>query len=101
MSEPVARSIAAMMMVIAMAMPAAALAGPPPGASSCLGCHPVAASDSPVLPLSTFTAAQIATAMQAYRSGTRPATVMDRVAKGFSDEETHAIAQWYARPKTK
>jgi len=90
-----------MIPVIAMAVPGAALGGPPPGASSCQGCHPVAASDGPVLTLSTFTAEQIVTAMQAYRSGVRPATVMDRVAKGFSDEEVQTIAQWYARAKTK
>ena len=88
-------------MMIAIAVPASALGGSPPGASSCLGCHPVAANDGPVLSLSTLTAEQIVTAMQAYRSGARPATVMDRVAKGFSDEEIHAIAQWYARAKTK
>ena len=34
-------------------------------------------------------------AMQAYRSGQRPATVMDRIAKGFSDDEIKAIAAWY------
>ena len=101
MSQPVRMFVATMKIVIAMAIPAAALGGPPPGASSCLGCHPVAASDSPVPALATLTAEQIVTAMQAYRSGARPATVMDRVAKGFSDEETHAIAQWYARAKTK
>lgn len=86
---------------ICVAVPALALGGSPPGASSCLGCHPLAVNDSPVLSLSTLTAEQIVTAMQAYRSGTRPATVMDRVAKGFSDEEIRAIAQWYARDKSK
>ena len=30
--------------------------------------------------------------MQAYRAGARPATVMDRIAKGFSDEEIEAMA---------
>jgi len=34
-------------------------------------------------------------AMQAYRSGQRPATVMDRIAKGFSDDEIKAIAAWF------
>jgi cytochrome c553 len=34
-------------------------------------------------------------AMQAYRSGQRPATVMDRIAKGFSDDEIRAIAAWF------
>jgi sulfide dehydrogenase cytochrome subunit len=32
--------------------------------------------------------------MQAFRTGARPATVMDRIAKGFTDEEIRAIAAW-------
>ena len=35
--------------------------------------------------------------MQAFRAGQRPATVMDRIAKGFSDAEVQAIAAWYAQ----
>ena len=34
--------------------------------------------------------------MLAFRSGAQPATVMDRIAKGFSDEEIRAIAAWFA-----
>jgi sulfide dehydrogenase cytochrome subunit len=34
--------------------------------------------------------------MQAFRDGGRAATVMDRIAKGFSDDETRAIADWLA-----
>ena len=43
--------------------------------------------------------ADIVTAMQAFKSGRRPATVMDRIAKGFTDEEINAIAAWYAAQK--
>ena len=80
-----------------IAVPALALGDAPPGAASCLGCHPAAADDGPVPALAKLPVGQIVTALQAYRSGTRPATVMDRIAKGFSDEEIDAIAQWYAR----
>jgi cytochrome c553 len=97
MSESARMLVAAMM----IAAPAVALGGSPPGASSCLGCHSVAADDGPVPALSTLTAEQIVTAMRAFRSGAREATVMDRIAKGFSDEEVHAIAQWYAPAKAK
>jgi cytochrome c553 len=38
--------------------------------------------------------AEIVAAMQAFRAGERPATVMDRIAKGFSDDEIRAIAAW-------
>jgi cytochrome c553 len=37
--------------------------------------------------------------MQAFRTGARPATVMDRIAKGFSDEETRAIATWLGQKR--
>jgi sulfide dehydrogenase cytochrome subunit len=37
--------------------------------------------------------------MQAFRAGQMPATVMDRIAKGFTDEEIQAIAAWYAAQK--
>ena len=86
---------------IAIATPACAFASPPPGAASCLGCHAAAGAESPVIPLPSLTAEQIETAMQAFRSGTRPSTVMDRIAKGFTDEEVRAIARWYARDKAK
>ncbi|WP_129646371.1 c-type cytochrome [Peristeroidobacter agariperforans] len=76
-------------------------AASPPGAASCLGCHTVAAEGGPVPALGSFTAEQMVTAMQAFRSGSRPATVMNRIAKGFSDEEIKAIADWYARSKSK
>jgi cytochrome subunit of sulfide dehydrogenase len=88
-------------LAIAIASPACALASPPPGAPSCLGCHAAAGADSAVVSLSSLTVEQIETAMQAFRSGTRAATVMDRIAKGFTDEEVRAIAQWYARDKAK
>ena len=43
--------------------------------------------------------ADIVTAMQAFQSGQRPSTVMDRIAKGFTDDEIKAIAAWYGAQK--
>jgi len=43
--------------------------------------------------------AAIVKAMQDFRSGARAGTVMDRIAKGFTDEEIQAIAAWYATQK--
>ena len=40
--------------------------------------------------------AEVVKAMQEFRSGTRAATVMDRIARGFTDQEILAIAAWYA-----
>ena len=79
---------------------AAAGAGPPTGATSCSGCHPPTASvDTKVPPLQGQNPADIIAAMQAFRAGERPSTVMGRIAKGFSDEEILAIAGWVAKQR--
>ena len=71
----------------------------PPGASSCTGCHSAASGVETIPPLAGLPRAEIADKMIAFRFGARPATIMDRIAKGFSDEEIHAIAAWYAAQK--
>jgi sulfide dehydrogenase cytochrome subunit len=75
----------------------AALAGaldPPVGASACSGCHP-ASSAAGVPALAGRDAQEIVTQMRAFRSGQRDATVMDRIAKGYSEAEIEAIAAWH------
>jgi cytochrome c553 len=73
----------------------AATPAPPSGAASCSGCHPTSPKvQTPVPPLAGRKADDIVAAMQAFRAGQKPATVMDRIAKGFSDAETRAIADW-------
>ena len=76
---------------------AVASAEPPAGAAACSGCHPASARvASPVSRLLGLDRAAIVRAMQDFRSGQRVATVMDRIAKGFTDDEIQAIAAWYA-----
>jgi cytochrome c553 len=78
----------------------AAAAEPPPGAMSCSGCHPPTTSaETKVPPLRGQNPANIVAAMQAFRSGERPSTVMGRIARGFSDQETRAIAAWVAEQR--
>jgi cytochrome c553 len=78
----------------------ASAADAPPGASSCTGCHPATSGvATPVPRLNGRDAAQITTAMTEFRTGKRPATVMDRIAKGFTDDETKAIAAYFAAQK--
>jgi sulfide dehydrogenase cytochrome subunit len=69
----------------------------PPGASSCLGCHAPVRSDAAIPSLRGRDPAEVAAAMRAFREGARPATVMDRLAKGFTDAESRAIAEWVVR----
>jgi sulfide dehydrogenase cytochrome subunit len=78
----------------------AAAADAPPGASSCSGCHPASRSvDTPVKQLVGRNPEEIVAAVKAFRSGEKPATIMDRIAKGFSDDEIKAIADWYGAQK--
>jgi len=79
---------------------AAVLADAPPGALSCSGCHTNSRGvDTTVPRLVGRDANAIVAAMQAFRSGQIPSTVMDRIAKGFTDDEIKAIAAWYALQK--
>src|SRR5262249_25157865 len=55
--------------------------------------------DTPVPRLAGQDVGTIIAAMQAFRSGQRPATVMDRIARGFSDAESAAIAAWFVTQK--
>jgi cytochrome subunit of sulfide dehydrogenase len=89
-------------MIAMLTAPFSALAGasePPPGASSCSGCHATRRVDTAVPPLIGRPAADIIAQMQAFKSGQKPATVMDRIAKGFTDAEIQDIANWYAQQK--
>jgi len=69
-------------------------AGPPPiGASSCSGCH---GSASPLPALAGRNPSELVAILEGYRAGTRPSTVMGRIVRGFSQDETVAIATWLA-----
>jgi len=91
------RVVAAAIGFVSIAAAVTAWAEPPAGAAACSGCHPASARmTSPVPRLAGLDRAAIVRAMQDFRSGTRAATVMDRIAKGFTDAEIQAIAAWYA-----
>jgi cytochrome c553 len=92
--------IAAAIAVASLSTGALAASEPPLGAASCTGCHPASVNVETVVPrLAGRPAADIIAQMQAFRTGQQPATVMGRIAKGFSDEETAAIAAWYTAQK--
>ena len=86
-------------LALAMVSAAASAQDAPPGASSCSGCH-APASVTVVPPVNGRPAAETANQMREFKNGARPATVMGRIAKGFSDPEIDAICQWLAaQPK--
>ena len=64
----------------------------PPGAMACSGCHGSGSS----LSLEKLTTTEILEAMIAFKSGTREATLMNRIAAGFDEAELAAIAAWIA-----
>ena len=95
-----ATRVSVAMICALLASGAAHAADAPAGAAGCTGCHAgTPRVETPVPPLAGRPAADISAAMIAFKAGQRPGTIMDRIAKGFSDEEISAIAQWYAGQK--
>jgi cytochrome subunit of sulfide dehydrogenase len=93
-------AVAAAIGFASIAAAVVASAEPPAGAAACSGCHPASTRvTSPVPRLAGLDRDVIVKAMQDFRAGTRAATVMDRIAKGFTDAEIQAIAAWYAAQK--
>jgi cytochrome c553 len=91
------RHLAAAIGCASIAAAALAWAEPPAGAAACSGCHAASPRVATSVPrLAGRDRTDIVTAMQEFRSGARAATVMDRIAKGFTDQEILAIAAWYA-----
>jgi cytochrome c553 len=77
-------------------LPAAAEAGPLV-AQACLGCHgPNGTGMGAVPPLAGRDAAELRALMRAFREGTRPATIMDRIARGHTEAEIAAAIRHFA-----
>ena len=79
----------------------AAFAGGPSAemlAGACAACHgPGGISAGPATPsIAGMTEEYLEFSMQDYKSDTRKSTVMNRIAKGYSDEEIKLIAKYYA-----
>ncbi|MCW9035615.1 MAG: cytochrome c4 [Rhodospirillales bacterium] len=70
-------------------------------ASPCAGCHGVnGVSVGPATPsIAGLTEAYFLDSMATYKSGKRKGTIMSRIAKGYTDEETKAMAKLFASMK--
>lgn len=69
-------------------------------AASCAMCHgtdgrPVAGS--PVASLAGRAAADISGSMAQFKAGTRPATIMHQISKGYSEAEIAALADYFSK----
>jgi cytochrome c553 len=69
-------------------------------AATCANCHGtdgVSVGDLPSL--AGKPREEIVRAMQEFKSGARPATIMNQLAKGYTDEQIEALAGWFAAQK--
>ena len=83
-------------------LPAAALAAQPSPqmlAQACTGCHGTYGSrvGASIPSLAGQSRACLATALQSFRSGARPSTVMGRLARGYSEAEILVLAEYFAQ----
>ncbi len=71
-------------------------------AATCANCHGTqgqAVPNASVPGLAGLPASYISEQMKAFKAGTRPATVMHQLAKGYSDAQIESIAAYYAAQK--
>ena len=87
------RCLLGAVLLLAVGGSVAHAAEPPPGATTCSGCH-APAGGSGFLPIDGRDAPGLASAMEAFKTGARSSTVMGRLMKGFSHEDIQAIAMW-------
>ncbi len=88
----------------ALAMSAIVFAAPPSPemlAIACAGCHGTnGASAGPSMPsLAGQSKIAIVESMKGFKSGERPATVMGRLAKGYSDADFDAMGNFFSKQK--
>ncbi|MDO8384885.1 MAG: c-type cytochrome [Polaromonas sp.] len=71
-------------------------------AATCANCHGTdgrAVEGSRVLPLAGMDKNYLAAQMKAFKTGTRPATVMHQISKGYSDAQIDILAGYFAAQK--
>src|SRR6478672_9090163 len=69
-------------------------------ASNCANCHGTDGHSQGGMPsLSGQSKSALADMLKAFRDGTRPATVMQQLAKGYTDAEIDALAAYFAAQK--
>jgi sulfide dehydrogenase cytochrome subunit len=68
-------------------------------AHTCAACHGTQGrlGDEAFMPLAGMPPAQFVRSMQDFRAGRRPATLMGYVARGFTDADLRAMADYFAR----
>jgi sulfide dehydrogenase cytochrome subunit len=86
----------ALLGALLIAVPAAAQA--PLAAEGCVGCHgPNGAGAGGVPAIAGRDAGELRAMLAAFRANERPATIMNRVARGYTDAELAAVAEHFAK----
>ncbi len=71
-------------------------------AATCANCHGTnGVSVDVVESLAGKPKEELVRKMQEFKRGTKPATVMAQLAKGYTDEQIDAVAGWFAAQKAK
>lgn len=98
-------SLAAMVITAALGFSASASAQTPGAlytqslAATCANCHGTngrAVEGSIVTSLAGLDRNYFVTQMKAFKDGTRPATIMHQISKGFSDAQVESLAGYFA-----
>jgi cytochrome c553 len=69
-------------------------------AANCAQCHGTEGRPAPgsvLAPLAGRSSEELAALLEDFKAGRRPATVMDQIAKGYSESEIEALADYFAR----
>ena len=103
---PLLRPLSTMLLAIAAATPAAAQNAAALQtralAATCANCHGTdgrAVANAAVPGLAGMPAGYMAEQLKTFKAGTRPATVMHQLAKGYSDAQIDQIAAYFAALK--
>ena len=78
------------------ATPSASMLG-----NTCAGCHGTnGSSNGPATPtIAGISSEYFIETMEAYKDGSRPSTIMTRIAKGYTEEEIKLMAEFFSKQK--
>lgn len=86
--------------VTMVAGPCAAQALPSSLALSCAACHGTDGKSPGSIPtINGRDVKEMKEALTGFKNGTRPATVMNRLAKGYTDQEIDELAEYFSKIK--
>lgn len=85
---------------LTLAAPAGAQQMPTALALTCATCHGTDGKSPGSIPtIAGRPAKDLRDALVGFKTGTRPATVMNRLAKGYTDQEIDALADYFSKRK--